>query len=284
MQLFKAKSVDYEEIKSASESFTAYSYIRDDFGGKTMFCVSPCHGRSFVICQKENGRWVVSKGNGLSYTGHSFINTYEMGMESWGLLVEKFAVRDFTNCINIQAKGIKTNQMEFVLKLNEPLRVGEKIIYPFLLQYNVECPYRICDFSFMDKAQISIELEKWESLNTDKFKEKYLIAADVLFKNLRIMHDNNILHNAIHIQNYTWALELLDFESSRTPNFPYNEEDEKRFPILYHRELIHTYDVINYIAWCLRENIDYKKIDNVFAKYGFNFDRYKTRSVEFAIL
>jgi len=275
MQSFKAKSVPYEILKSTNKDFIIYPYMRYDFGDKTMFCISPCHGRSFVICQKENGRWVISKGNGLSFTSHSFINTYETGLKSWGLLVEDDAIKDFNIGIDIQDKGIKTNQMEFVLKLNEPLKIGNEIIYPFLLQYNVECPYRICDFLFMEKSQINFELEKWESLNTHKFKEKYLIAADSLLKNLRIMHDNNIFHNAIHIQNYTWALELLDFELSRTPNFPYNKENEKRFSILYHRELIHTYEIINYIAWCLHERIDYKKIDNMFAEYGFKLAEYK---------
>ena len=114
-----------------------------------------------------------------------------------------------------------------------------------------------------------------EALNRRRFKEKHLIAADVLLNNLRIMHDNNIIHNAIHIQNYTWALELLDFEMSSTPAFPYEEEFEKFYSNLYYREMIHTYEVINYIAWCLREKADYLKIDDLFAEYGFKLDKYK---------
>ena len=165
--------------------------------------------------------------------------------------------------------------MEFVLKLNEPLKIGKEIVYPYLLQYNVECPYRISDFAFMSKSDINFELEKWESFNPRRFTEKHLIAANVLLRNLRTMHDANILHNAIHIQNYTWALELLDFELSRTPNFPYGEEDEKRFPVLYHREIIHTYEVINYIAWCLGEDADYGEIDGLFAEYGFDLGKLK---------
>ena len=39
-----------------------------------------------------------------------------------------------------------------------------------------------------------------------------MIAADLLLHNLQILHKNEILHNAISEQNYTWALELLDFE------------------------------------------------------------------------
>ena len=275
MKPYKAKSVSCEAIKSTNMDFIAYPYIRDDFGDQTMFCIGPCHGRSFVICRTENGRWVVSKGNGFSYTSHSFVNTHETGLETWGLLLEKDAVRDFNIGIEIQGKGIKTNQMEFVLKLNDPLMVGDETVYPFLLQYNVACPFRICDFPFMDKPQIDFELENWESFNTRGHNEKHLIAANVLFRNLRIMHDNCILHNAIHIQNYTWALELLDFEIARTPEFPYSEANEKSYSILYHRELIQTYEVVNYIAWCLRENIDYLKIEGVMAEYGFDLERYK---------
>jgi hypothetical protein len=167
--------------------------------------------------------------------------------------------------------------MEYVLRLQEPVtfnNLPNETVYPILLQYNVECPYRICDAAFMQGEQIRTEVAKWQNLNTKHFSEKYLLAADVLISNLRTMHDKDILHNAIHIQNYTWALELLDFELARTPNYPYGEEDEKRFPVLYHREIIQTYEVINYIAWCLREQFNYKKIDNLWRDYGFDLEKY----------
>jgi hypothetical protein len=276
MQLFKTKEVLFEILQSAGD-FPVFPFLRSEDGDKEMYCVSPLHGRSFVVGKSENGRSVVSKGNGLSYSAHTFLNTVEMGIESWGLLVEQAAVRDFLCGIEIQQLGIKTNQMEYVLRLKEPItfkNFPNEPVEPILLQYNVECPYRICDAAFMNSKQIASEVEKWQTFNTKHFKERYMIAADVLLSNLRKMHNANVLHNAIHIQNYTWALELLDFELTRTPNHPYSEEDEKRFPVLYHRELIQTYEVINYIAWCLRENIDYRKIDNLFVEYGFDLNKY----------
>jgi hypothetical protein len=276
MLKFHAKSAPFEILQSAGD-FPIFPYLRSEDGDKEMYCVSPLHGRSFVVGKSENGRSVVSKGNGLSYSAHTFFNTVEMGIESWGLLVEQAAVRDFLCGIEIQQLGIKTNQMEYVLRLKEPVtfkNFPNEPVEPILLQYSVECPYRICDAAFMRSAQIESEVEKWQAFNTKHFKEKYLIAADVLLSNLHKMHNANILHNAIHIQNYTWALELLDFELTRTPNYPYSEEDEKRFPVLYHRELIQTYEVINYIAWYLHEQIDYKQVDNLFKDYGFNLEKY----------
>ena len=116
--------------------------------------------------------------------------------------------------------------MEYVLRIEKEIEIdctGEKL-KPTLLQYNVECPYRICDFPFMTIDQVNYELEKWGSLNNRGFEKKHLIAAEVLISNLRILHDHNILHNAIHFQNYTWALELLVFELARTNTYPYPNE------------------------------------------------------------
>jgi hypothetical protein len=275
-QKYKAQSFDYQIIRQNGTDFIPYPYIRSDDGDKEMLCVSPLHGRSFAVGKNKDKRYIISKGNGLSYTSHSFLNTIEMGLESWGLLVEKAAIRDFEIGMEISKLGIKTNEMEFVLKLDYPIKFKNQteIVYPYLLQYNVECPYRICDAAFMEEWAIAYEVLQWQKLNERNFKENYLIAANVLIKNLRIMHSNNILHNAIHIQNYTWALELLDFELARTPSFPYSEADEKQFPVLYHREIVQTYEVINYIAWVLRETIDYRQIDTLFTEYGFDLKQY----------
>ena len=84
------------------------------------------------------------------------------------------------------------------------------------------------------------------------------------------MHDHHIMHNAIHVQNHTWALELLDFESSRTPGHPYDSlEYEKHVPQLMEGEVIQTYEVINYIAWCLGEKIDNPRVNNLFMEHDF---------------
>ena len=77
--------------------------------------------------------------------------------------------------------------------------------------------------AFMSSLQIKYEIEKWKSFKT-KNKEPYLIAAEIIIRNLRILHSNNILHNAIHVQNLTWALELLDFEIASSPKYPYDKE------------------------------------------------------------
>ena len=239
-------------------------------------CPSPLHGRSFVVDTTSEGRFVVSKGNGLSYTQYMFLNTGEFGNDTWGLLLREDAERDFIMGQEIEALGIKTNHMEYVLELDLKLTLpnGNKV-KPVLLQYDVECPYRICDAAFMSHNQIHSEVVKWEKINEKGYDKAHMIAANILIKNLRILHDHDILHNAIHEQNYTWALELLDFELACSPAHPYSKEDYRRHvKDLFPREVLQTYVIINYIAGVLREVIDFDEVDALFAEYGFDLRQY----------
>ena len=166
--------------------------------------------------------------------------------------------------------------MQYVIEVDLEINLpnGHKL-KPTLLQYDVECPYRICDAPFMDKEIIETEVKKWESINERGYKKYHLIAANILIHNLRILHDNNILHNAIHEQNYTWALELLDFELACSPKHPYAKEDYQRHvKDLLPREIIQTYIIINYIAGVLKEEIDFAEIDSLFAEYDFNLKQF----------
>ena len=241
-----------------------------------MLCPTPLHGRSFVVGRKDNGRYIVSKGNGLSYTQHCFLHTGEFYDGTWGLLLRQDAERDFFMGQEIEALGIKTNHMEYVLELDVEINLpnGHKL-KPTLLQYDVECPYRICDAAFMTQEQVQSEVAKWEKMNDCGYDNAHMIAANVLIQNLRILHDHKILHNAISEQNYTWALELLDFELACSPTHPYNSEDDMRHvKDLFPREIMQTYVVINYIAGVLREEIDFAEVDALFAEYGFDLKQY----------
>lgn len=267
-----------DDNSSMKGNRSLYPYLCSEHGDKTMWQVSPIHGRSYVVSRTDNGRYVVSKGNGLSYTQYTFVYTPEMPSDIWGLLLKEDALRDFHCGQEIQALGIKTNQMECVLELDYPIHIAKTNadLNPVLLQYNVECPFRISDAPFMTQQQITDEVNKWEKINDKGFDKDYLIAANVLIRNLRIMHDHEVLHNAIHEQNYTWALELLDFELCRTPNYPYSQADYERHVCnLYDREVIQTYQIIVYIAGCLNEPVDFKRIDNLFLDYGFDLNKFK---------
>ena len=279
MQCFNATYTDFEVLlMDIDGEKQIYPLVISNNGDILVKCVSPLHGRSFVVGQ-SSGRYIISKGNGLSYSQSPFLCTQELlatGDDTWGLLLEQDARRDFLVGQEIEGLGIKTNKMEYVLRLDTLVTLpnGHKLT-PILLQYSVENPYRICDAPFMEQSQIMSAVEKWEQLNTKGFPQRHLIAADVLIGNLRTMHDNGILHNAIHEQNYTWALELLDFELARTPNHPYAKEDyERHVPSLYSREVMHTYVIINYIAWVLKEDISYSVIDGIFADYGYDLSQY----------
>lgn len=268
---FSASKYPYKVILSEESDSKPFSLLRDDKGLDNMYCISPNHGRSFVIGKDNNGRYIISKGNGLSYTNYNFVNTGEFGYDTWGLLLAKDAIRDFKAGNEIRELGIRTNHMEYVIEVLCDLDLKGKIIKPYLLQYSVECPYRINDTPFMDNSVIRDELSKWKNYNTCGYNEFYLIAADVMVKNLYILHLNGVLHNAIHMQNYTWALELLDFELAHTPNYPYDGEDNTRhIKTLFPREIIQTYEIINYIAGITGEKIDYTKVESIFSRYGFD--------------
>ena len=263
-------------IHDSGSSQIVYPYIRNLKGDKEMFCLTPLHGRSFVVGRTENGRYIVSKGNGLSYTQSSFLHTGEFYDGTWGLLLQQDAKRDFLLGQEIEALGIKTNHMQYVIEVDLEISLpnGHKV-KPTLLQYDVECPYRICDAPFMKQEQIQSEVQKWEEINEHGYDKYHIMAADVLIRNLRLLHDNNILHNAIHEQNYTWALELLDFELACSPKHPYAKEDYQRHvKDLLPREIIQTYIIINYIAGVLKEEIDFAKIDSLFAEYDFNLKQF----------
>lgn len=272
MRTYKAERVDYQCICKALNAGEVYPYLRSSEGDEELFCISPLHGRSYVVCARADGTFVVSKGNGLSFTQHELLHTNNYQDDTWGILLRQDAIRDFVMGQEIADLGIRTNRMEYVLELNRVITLtnGHQL-KPVLLQYTVECPYRICDAAFMPKAVLEMEIQKWERMNDGNFGIYHLIAANVLIRNLRILHDNQILHNAIHIQNYTWALELLDFELACSPSHPYtNEDDNRHVKELFPREILQTYEVINYIAWCLDEKIDYGTIDSLFLQYGFD--------------
>lgn len=276
MQRNKANSVKFILLKSIRQQAEIFPYLCSQKGDKEMLCPSPLHGRSYVVGRTNDGRYIVSKGNGLCYTQHSFLHTGEFYDGTWGLLLRQDAERDFIMGQEIYALGIKTNHMEYVLELDVEITLpnGHKI-RPTLLQYDVECPYRICDAAFMTQEQIQTEVVKWERMNERCFDKVHMIAANVLIRNLRILHDHNILHNAIHEQNYTWALELLDFELACSPSHPYiNEDDMRHVKDLFPREIMQTYVIINYIAGVLREEIDFVEVDGLFAEYGFDLKQY----------
>lgn len=268
----------YNLICQTSECLFAYPYLHQSDDDRDMYCLSPIHCRSFIVGRHEDGRYIISKGNGLAYSSHTFLYTPEMPTDIWGLLRKDDALRDFYCGQDIQALGIKTNQMECVLELDYPIYIPQinETLKPCLLQYNVECPWRIADAGFMTHNQIWYEVQKWERMNDKCFHQDYLIAANVLIKNLRIMHDNGVLHNALTYENLTWALELLDFELCHTPKHPYEKEDYVRHvPVLFDREIIDTYKLINYIAGALYQSVDYKMVDSLFLEYGFNIAKFK---------
>ena len=269
----------YTVVCSTEHEYTPYPYLIAKNGTIPVSCLSPIHCRSILITKNNSGKYVISKGNGLTYTEHVFLYTPDMPTDVLGLLLKEDALRDFHCGQDIQALGIKTNQMECVLELDTLVHIKETntTLKPILLQYNVECPYRIADAPFMTKQQIYNEISKWATLTSKPYTHYHQIAADILIRNLSIMHSHHVLHNALTCENITWALELLDFELARTPNHPYTKDDyERHVSDLYAREIFDAYRIINYIAGVLGEQVNYKGMDELFHSYGFNIHDYAT--------
>ena len=80
-------------LEETGERKLLYPYLRFEHGDKTMWQVSPIHGRSYVVGRTDNGRYVVSKGNGLGYTQLNFLYTSEQSTDVWGLLLKEDALR-----------------------------------------------------------------------------------------------------------------------------------------------------------------------------------------------
>ena len=274
---YTAREVGYNILYNNLTDIKPFPLLKSNMGMTQIYNICPAtHCRSFIV-SKTGDRYIVSKGNGLSYTEWTFLNTGEFGDDTLGLLLKKDDLRDFHIGNEIASLGIRTNRMEYVLELDTSVSLPNgNAIKPVLLQYDVACPYRIADARFMTEEMIWSEVNKWETVNTRHHNKKHMAAADVLVHNLRILHDHGILHNAIHSGNYTWALELLDFELSHTLSYPYEQEDYRRHvPDLMPREILQTYNVVIEIASILNEAIDYKDIDKLFAEYNYDLARFR---------
>lgn len=271
----RAISIKKYEITRGKEqiclSKPIYPFVRNDEGTFLMEVISPNHGRSFLLKKCDDLHWVIGKGNGLCYSTHSSLINSSHDSDTWGRLSLSQAIRDFDIGNEIARLGIKTNTMEYVLSLPFNVIFNGKEDCAALLQYSVECPYRIVDFAFIPKMLLNMHVARWKSANnTFPSTSKHLIAADVLFHNLSVLHKNGILHNAITPQNYTWALELVDFEASHSPTTPYGTKQYQSFiPMLMDMEIIQTYEIVNYIAWCLNEKPDYASIERIINYYSF---------------
>lgn len=263
---FKATEYPYRILTRTPDCQRIFPLLRNDEGTKPMWLVSPQHGRSFLVDKdSDSGRFTISKGNGLSYTSHVFARTPEQNYDVLGLLREKDALRDFNLGEDIAALGLRTNKMEAVIELDSPITISEtETVNPVLLQYSVECPYRISDAGFMDITDILTESKKWETLSDYHSVYHHEIAAAFLFHELHVLHSNGILHNALTSQNITWALELLDFELASSPLHPYENEDYRRHvPDLFGREVWHIYQIVLDIAGYLGEPVNHHTLEKI---------------------
>lgn len=268
----KISNVLFEVVSSRKYPFV----VSKEATGIELLTPTPLHGRSLVVgFNPDTNRYTVTKGNGLTYFPYRYISTREIDDSfAWGFLREQDAIRDFQSGNFIKGLGILTNNMESVYSLKaQPINMTNEIkhIQPHILQYSVRCPYRIADIPFLSNKTITKFTEDWHTLTDENYTDLHCIATDIFLKNTRIMHDYNVLHNAIHSQNYSLSLELLDFELSRTPVTPYeNSEDENHYETLKSREIIQSLEIVNQIAFFFKEKINLKTLERIFEKYNYS--------------
>lgn len=265
--------VKVDKILFTQEDIIYYPFfISGSSEGVFVEVPSPLHGRSIIAdYDKKTNRFIITKGNGLTYFPFGFITTQELEGFAWGYLRQEDAIRDYSTGLYVESLGLSTNKMEAVFTL-EPLTIRSfgmsKTVNPTILQYNVLCPYRLADIPFLSRNTVKKYLKLW--FNFSEEKEFHCIAAEIFLKNLKVMREHDVLHNAIHSQNYTLALELVDFELSRSPITPYGSpEDEKNYPHLMDREIIQSLEIVNYVAFQLDESLNVKKLNKLMLKYGF---------------
>ncbi len=269
------RTSEIEEIYYTKEEIKYYPFISSSISDDMIVEIaSPLHGRSLIAdYNSKNKRYTITKGNGLTYFPWEFVYTGEMEDLNWGYLNKKDAIRDYLGGNFIKKLGILTNEMEAVYALKiETLKNSESNfkIQPIILQYTVSCPYRIADIPFLSKKIINKYTKNWSDLFGYKSKNLHCIAANVLLKNIKIMHEENVLHNAISSQNYTLLLELVDFELARTPATPYESQiDEILFEKLKNREVIQSLEIVNQIAFYFNETIDFVEMNQIMHEYGF---------------
>lgn len=267
--------VPIDSIIYNHKSNKLYPYIISDKETETIcYKPSPLHGRSIIsdFCTTTN-KFKITKGNGLTYFPFGFVSTEELEDHAWGYLRKQDAIRDYNSGVFIKSIGILTNNMEAVFTLKDQLFILPNCvskIEPTILQYNVICPFRVSDIPFLSKEVILYFVNRWSDLHENIHFEIHCTAAEVLLKNVRLMHENDVLHNAIHSQNYTLSLELLDFELSRTPATPYdNEIDEQSYKNLQKREIIQSLEIVNHIAFFFKEKLNSKLLQQIMIKNGF---------------
>ena len=139
MQIVKGSACDFNILKSNCINTHIYPYLRDMDGDKDLYIASPLHGRSFIVTKNSQGRFVVSKGNGLSYTQYSLLHTGEFYDGTWGMLLKQDAERDFTLGLEIESLGIKVNKMEYVLELEKEVCLPNgHILHPITVETSAE--------------------------------------------------------------------------------------------------------------------------------------------------
>jgi hypothetical protein len=269
------KKVGIKEILYSKENIKYFSQIivEEKTNNKSIL-PSPLHGRSIIAkFEVDSNRYTITKGNGLTYFPYGFIATEELENHASGYLRKEDAIRDYLSGEFVSGLGIITNKMDAVFSIEPQLiRFSNHVseIEPIILQYNVICPYRISDIPFLSKELVLSFIDNWTNIFEIKHSEIHCNAAEVLLSNIKIMHENEVLHNSIHSQNYSLSLELLDFELSRTPLTPYNDfVDEKTYIKLKKREIIQSLEIVHQIAFYFKETINNKILRQIMIKNSF---------------
>lgn len=244
-----------------NEGHTLYNGFSKEYD--KAFVPSPWHGRSQAFISKENNTYLVVKGIGCPYLSSPYFNSNEMDGHIWGFLDEKTAKYEFEN-MQI-ANRLLNGRVSAPVALKKIIDIDG--LHPCLIYYNVRNPYRLIDLDFFNSTQKKEIRKNILSLSSNP-SEKYvhIVVVERLCEIIKILYDNNLVHNALSVHNVTCSLELVDFESSFIIDF--DDEDFELKASIIPREMIQLREIAYSVSWWFQEKYNIKKIDKLINNSG----------------
>lgn len=72
---YAAQEVEYSILYKNQTDVKLFPLLKSNTGSTPLYNIGPTHFRSFVFSKIDNHGFIVSEGNGLSYTEWTFLNT-----------------------------------------------------------------------------------------------------------------------------------------------------------------------------------------------------------------
>lgn len=250
-----------------SKSLGNYFFPNDLIKGKVnALIVSPLHGRSVALPQKDNC-WITIKGGGWNYGGPQIYVSKKDDELIFGLYPLESAERELEVSRRLQIVSDRFPKVLYYKKIcSAPLPEkyfflkditfsNGKPVIPVLLYTQVKSPFRVADISYLTDEEKKNAVQEcckyWEI--EEKVYSNYFIKQ--LAENVAIMHKNGFINDTLEYSNVTMLSEIVDYEWVTAPGlklpdgtFGMEIEDERK-----EKELLYGVEVCLQLKALLRE-------------------------------